>query len=136
MKDSVNIINRRAKYEYEFLRKEIAGIVLTGSEVKSIKSGKISLSESYCLLQNGEIILKNATISDLSDTHGKDRKLLLKKREIRRFEKELIKGLSIIPYRIFMNEKGLLKVEVILCRGKKTYDKREVIKKRDLERLS
>lgn len=86
------------------------------------------------MLQNGELFLKNATISDLSETHGNDRKLLLKRKEVNKLEKELIKGLSIIPYRIFLNDKGLIKIEIVLCRGKKLYDKRETIKKRDLDR--
>jgi SsrA-binding protein len=138
MKNQVNIVNRRAKFEYEFIRTEIGGIVLMGSEVKSIRDGKISLSESFCTFINGELFLKNANISELSSdyTHksNQDRKILLKKRELIRLQKELIKGLTIVPYRVFLNEKGLIKIEVVLAKGKKLYDKRETIKARDIER--
>jgi SsrA-binding protein len=138
MKNQVNIVNRRAKFEYEFIRTEIGGIVLMGSEVKSIRDGKISLSESFCTFINGELFLKNANISEMSSdyTHksNQDRKILLKKRELTRLQKELIKGLTIVPYRVFLNEKGLIKIEVVLAKGKKLYDKRETIKARDIER--
>jgi len=138
MKNQVNIVNRRAKFEYEFIRTEIGGIVLMGSEVKSIRDGKISLSESFCTFINGELFLKNANISEMSSdyTHksNQDRKILLKKRELTRLQKELIKGLTIVPYRVFLNEKGLIKIEVVLARGKKLHDKRETIKVRDLDR--
>jgi SsrA-binding protein len=138
MKNQVNIVNRRAKFEYEFIRTEIGGIVLMGSEVKSIRDGKISLSESFCTFINGELFLKNANISEMSSdyTHksNQDRKILLKKRELIRLQKELIKGLTIVPYRVFLNEKGLIKIEVVLAKGKKLYDKRETIKARDIER--
>ena len=138
MKNKVNIVNRRVKFEYEFIRTEIGGIVLMGSEVKSIRDGKISLSESFCTFINGELFLKNANISEMSSdyTHksNQDRKILLKKRELIRLQKELIKGLTIVPYRVFLNEKGLIKIEVVLAKGKKLYDKRETIKARDIER--
>jgi SsrA-binding protein len=138
MKNQVNIVNRRAKFEYEFIRTEIGGIVLMGSEVKSIRDGKISLSESFCTFINGELFLKNANISEMSSdyTHksNQDRKILLTKRELIRLQKELIKGLTIVPYRVFLNEKGLIKIEVVLAKGKKLYDKRETIKARDIER--
>jgi SsrA-binding protein len=138
MKNQVNVVNRRAKFEYEFIRTEIGGIVLMGSEVKSIRDGKISLSESFCTFINGELFLKNANISEMSSdyTHksNQDRKILLKKRELIRLQKELIKGLTIVPYRVFLNEKGLIKIEVVLAKGKKLYDKRETIKARDIER--
>lgn len=138
MKNQVNIVNRKAKFEYEFILTEIGGIVLMGSEVKSIRDGKISLSESFCTFINGELFLKNANISEMSSdyTHksNQDRKILLKKRELTRLQKELIKGLTIVPYRVFLNEKGLIKIEVVLAKGKKLYDKRETIKARDIER--
>lgn len=138
MKTKINIINKKAKFEYEFIRTEVAGICLMGSEVKSIKLGKVSISESYCIFVNGELILKNANISEMNSsfTHktSQDRKLLLKKKELRRFEKELIKGYTIIPYRIFENDRGLIKLEIVLGRGKKTFDKRNTIKNRDIKR--
>lgn len=138
IRKEINIVNKKAKFEYEFIRTEIAGIVLMGSEVKSIRDGKISLVESYCSFNNGELYLKNANINEfLSDyTHksSQDRKLLLKKVELNRLKKELIKGLTIVPYRVFVNEKGLIKVEIVLARGKNHQDKRDTIKKRDIER--
>ncbi len=138
MKTKVNIVNKRVKFEYEIIRTEIAGIVLIGSEVKSIKSGKVSLSESYCTFINDELVLKNANITEMSSSYThkstQDRKLLLKKIELDRLKKELVKGLTIVPYRIFENERGLIKVEVVLGRGKKLHDKRDTIKNRDIER--
>lgn len=138
MKNHINIINKRAKFDYEFIRTEICGIVLMGSEVKSIKNGKISLSESYCLFDNGELFLKNSNIteipSDYTHKSNQDRKILLKRAELRKLESELIKGLTIIPYRVFSTDKGLIKIEIALAKGKKTYDKRESIKLRDTER--
>lgn len=138
MKNHINIINKRAKFDYEFIRTEICGIVLMGSEVKSIKNGKISLSESYCLFDNGELFLKNSNIteipSDYTHKSNQDRKILLKRAELRKLESELIKGLTIIPYRVFSTDKGLIKIEIALAKGKKTYDKRESIKLRNTER--
>jgi SsrA-binding protein len=131
-------VNKRVKFEYEVIRTEIAGVVLIGSEVKSIKSGKVSLSESYCVFINNELVLKNANITEMSSSYThkstQDRKLLLKKVELDRLKKELVKGLTIVPYRIFENERGLIKVEVVLGRGKKLHDKRDTIKNRDIER--
>jgi SsrA-binding protein len=138
MKNKVNIVNKKVRFEYEILRTEVAGIMLIGSEVKSIKSGKVSLSESYCTFINGELILKNANITEMSSSYThkstQDRKLLLKKVELDRFKKELVKGLTIVPYRIFENERGLIKVEIVLGRGKKLHDKRETIKNRDIQK--
>lgn len=138
MKTQVNIINKKAKFEYEFIRTEVGGIVLMGSEVKSIRNGKMSISESFCTFVDGELYLKNANISEISSdyTHksNQDRKILLKRRELSRLQKELIKGLTIVPYRVFLNEKGLIKVEIALAKGKNLYDKRETMKKRDIER--
>jgi SsrA-binding protein len=138
MKNQVNIVNKRAKFEYEFIRTEVGGIMLMGSEVKSIRDGKISLSESFCTFINGELFLRNANISEMSSdyTHksNQDRKILLKRKELSRLQKELIKGLTIVPYRVFLNDKGLIKIEVVLAKGKKLYDKRETIRARDIER--
>jgi len=138
MKNQVNIVNKRAKFEYEFIRTEVCGIMLMGSEVKSIRDGKISLVESFCTFINGELFLRNANISEMSSdyTHksNQDRKILLKRKDLSRLEKELIKGLTIVPYRVFLNDKGLIKIEVVLARGKKLHDKRETIKVRDLDR--
>jgi SsrA-binding protein len=138
MKKSVNIINKKARFEYEFIQTLTCGIQLVGSEVKSIREGKVSISESYCYFNNNELFIKGMNISDYGygsfhDT-SRDRKLLLKKKEIRDFQNQLTNGLTIVPYKLFLNDKGLIKVEIVLAKGKKLYDKRETIKKRDVER--
>jgi SsrA-binding protein len=138
MKTSINIINKKAKFEYEFIQTEIAGISLKGSEVKSIRGGKASISEGYCYFNNGELFVKGMNISDYgygsSHDTTRDRKLLLKRKELNNLENQLTNGLTIIPYRLFLNDKGLIKMEIALARGKKLYDKRETIKNRDIER--
>lgn len=132
------VINKKVRYEYEFIRIEVAGIQLQGSEVKSISSGKISMSESYCLFIGNELFVRNIHIAEngTAYTHQpiRDRKLLLKRRELNKLKKELINGLTIVPYKIFKNDRGLYKVEVVLAKGKKLYDKRQTIKDRDLKR--
>jgi len=132
------VINKKVRYEYEFIRTELAGIQLQGSEVKSISSGKISMSESYCLFIGNELFVRNIHIAEngTAYTHQpiRDRKLLLKRRELNKLKKELINGLTIVPYKIFKNDRGLYKVEVVLAKGKKLYDKRQTIKDRDLKR--
>ena len=135
MKNQVNVVNKKAKFEYEFIDTYTAGVVLTGVEVKFIRDGRLSFVDTFCTFFNGELFMRNVSISGIgNDNIKRDRKLLLKKRELFRLEKELIKGLTIVPYRIFINEKGLIKVEIILAKGKKLYDKRETIKARDVER--
>jgi SsrA-binding protein len=138
MKQSINIINKKVRFEYEFIQTEIAGISLLGSEVKSIRQGKVSISESFCYFNNGELYVKGMNISDYgygsSHDTTRNRKLLLKKKELRDLENQLVKGFTILPYRLFLNDKGLIKVEIVLGRGKKLYDKRESIKKRDIDR--
>lgn len=138
MKKSINIVNKKARFEYEFIQTLTCGIQLVGSEVKSIREGKASISESYCYFNNNELFIKGMNISDYGygsfhDT-SRDRKLLLKKKEIRDFQNQLTNGLTIVPYRLFLNDNGLIKVEIVLAKGKKLYDKRETIKKRDVER--
>jgi SsrA-binding protein len=138
MKKSVNIINKKAKFEYEFLQTEVCGIQLLGSEVKSIRQGKVSISEGYCYFKDGELFVKGMNISDygFGSFHEtvRDRKLLLKRKELNGLETKLINGLTIVPYRVFLNEKGLIKMEIALAKGKKIHDKRETIKNRDLDR--
>jgi len=135
MKNQVNVVNRKAKFEYEFIDTYTAGVVLTGVEVKFIRDGRLSFVDSFCTFINGELFVRNLSISGTgNDNIKRDRKILLKKRELVRLQKELIKGLTIVPYRLFLNEKGLIKIEVILAKGKKLYDKRETIKARDIER--
>jgi len=138
MKKTISIVNKKAKFEYEFLQTETCGIQLVGSEVKSIRGGKASISEGYCYFNNGELFVKGMNISDygFGSSHDitRDRKLLLKRKELNNLENQLTNGLTIIPYRLFLNDKGLIKMEIALARGKKLYDKRETIKNRDIDR--
>ena len=142
-----NIKNRKASFEYEFLDTYIAGIMLKGTEIKSIREGKASLTEAYCYFRNGELYIKQMHISPYSlaahynHEPVRDRKLLLSKKELNKLEgKSEEKGLSIIPIRLFINDRGLAKLEIALARGKKIHDKRQNIKekdaKRDLDRMA
>ena len=146
MQKTVNILNKRAKFDYEILDKYTAGIVLTGTEIKSIRLGKASIAESFCEFHDGELFVINSHIQEyLYGTHDNhkaksERKLLLNKRELKKLNKDSDnKGLTIVPLRLFTNEKGLAKLDIALCRGKKNYDKRESLKeqdtKRDLDRI-
>jgi SsrA-binding protein len=146
MLKTVNILNKRAKFDYEILDKYSAGIVLTGTEIKSIRLGKASITESFCEFHDGELFVINSNIEEyLYGTHynhktKSERKLLLNKKELKKLFKDSDnKGLTIVPLRLFTNEKGLAKLEIALCRGKKNYDKRESLKeqdtKRDLDRI-
>jgi SsrA-binding protein len=135
------IKNRSVYHEYFIDTKYEAGMVLLGTEVKSIRAGKVSFNDSYCLIHKGEIWIKSLHIAEYS--HGnlnnhdpvRDRKLLLKKREISKIESKLKeKGYTLIPLRMFINEKNLVKIEIGLARGKKLHDKRESIKEKDVER--
>src|ERR1051325_8999145 len=137
----MEIKNRSAFHEYFIDDKLIAGIALLGTEVKSLRAGKASFVDSYCIFQHGELWLKAMHIAEYS--HGtvnnhiplRDRKLLLTKRELKRWEAKIKeKGFTIVPLRIFFNEKNLVKVEIGLAKGKKLHDKRESIKQRDTER--
>ncbi len=141
MQKTVNILNRRARFEYEILEKYTAGIVLAGSEIKSIRLGKASIAESFCEFQNNELFVINSNIEEYAYSRNfnhmpkSERKLLLNKKELRSLEKSVQnKGLTIIPLRLFTNEKGLAKLEIGLSRGKKNYDKRETMKERDTKR--
>lgn len=137
----MEIKNRSAYHEYFIDAKYEAGMVLLGTEVKSIRNGKVSFNDAYCLLHKGEVWLKSMHIAEYS--HGninnhdpvRDRKLLLQKREIRKIESKLKeKGYTLIPLRIYFNEKSLVKIEIGLAKGKKLHDKRESIKQKDTER--
>lgn len=138
MQKNVNIQNKRAKFEFEFIEKYTAGIVLAGTEIKSIRLGKASIADSFCEFQNGELFMINSHIEEYSfGTHynhkaKSERKLLLNKKELKSLHKSVQnKGLTIVPLRLFTNEKGLAKVEIALAKGKKLYDKRETIKDRE-----
>jgi SsrA-binding protein len=138
MKEKINIVNKKTRFEYHFIRTLVSGVQLMGSEVKSIRNGKITLSDSFCFFNGDELFVKSVNIhsdgSSYSHQPLRDRKLLLKKKELMKLKGELIDGLSIVPYRIFLNERNLIKIEIALVRGKKLYDKRETIKKRETER--
>lgn len=138
----MKIINRKARYEYDVIKEFTSGIVLFGSEVKSIKTGRCNISEAYAYVDlNNEVILKNCHISkydsDKFTNHEelRDRKLLLTKREIRYIKLELqTKGITLIPLSLYTTKTGLIKVNIGICKGKKLYDKRESIKERDMNR--
>jgi SsrA-binding protein len=134
----MNIINKKAKFDYHFLRQEQAGIQLVGSEVKTIRSGQVSLVDSYCIFQGDELYVVGMNIPGNNTAYSHDplrhRKLLLKRKELDKLKKELIKGVTIIPTRLYLDGRGLFKVEVSVCRGKKEYDKRNTIKERDITR--
>lgn len=139
--NNVNIKNKRAYFDYEIEDKYVAGIELVGTEIKSIRYGKASIRESFCEFKNDELYVVNMNIEEYSHgTHSnhlpkRTRKLLLQKRELKQLAKAVeIKGYSIIPLRIFINDRGYAKMEIGLGKGKKLYDKRESIKKRDTER--
>lgn len=139
--NDINIRNRQAGFEFELLDKYVAGLVLKGTEIKSIREGKVSLQEGYCYFNNGELYAKGITINPYAQgTHynheaQRERKLLLKKTELARLETKVEeKGLTIIPLRLFINDRGFAKLEIALGRGKKLHDKRNTIKERDARR--
>lgn len=139
-RDTSNIVikNRRASHEYEFIDKLIAGIILTGTEIKSIRDGRVNLTDSYCSFRNGEMFVIGMHISEYywgnlnnHDPVG-ERKLLLNKKELRKWDRKVKEtGLTIIVTKMFINDRGLAKIEIALAKGKKTYDKREDLKKKD-----
>ena len=147
MKKSINILNKKARFSYDLLDTYTAGIVLTGTEIKSIRASKASIAESFCEFNNsGELFVINMTVQEYD--HGNhfnhrpkaERKLLLNKKELRKLEKEVKNtGLTIIPTKLFINEKGFAKLKIALAKGKKLFDKRETIKdrenKRNLDRI-
>ena len=137
----INIKNRKAKFEYEFISKFTAGISLKGTEIKSIRNNKANISDAYCLFIDNNLIVKNLHIAEypnggyLNHEPKRDRTLLLNKQEIHKIlGKVKEKGNSIIPIRLFINEKGKAKIEIALAKGKKIYDKRESIKEKDQKR--
>lgn len=139
--NTINIKNKRARFEYELLDKYVAGIKLAGTEIKSIREGKASIAESFCEFQDNELFVINMTIQEYSHAtyynHDpkKQRKLLLKRRELNKLLKEVRKGgVTIVPLKMFINDRGLAKLQISLARGKKLHDKREVMKERDSKR--
>lgn len=139
--NNIQIKNKRATFDYELLETFTAGIVLTGTEIKSIRLGKASLVDTFCLVENGEVWVKNMYIAEYFygtyNNHAarRDRKLLLNKKEIRKIENAARNnGFTIVPTRLFINDRGLAKVIVAIAKGKKEYDKRDSIKERDDKR--
>ena len=142
MQKNINIKNKRARFEYELLDTYVAGIVLSGTEIKSIRLGKASISESFCEFNDkGELFVINMQVDEYA--HGShfnhrpkaERKLLMNKQELKKLHKEVKNsGLTIVPLRLFINDRGLAKLKIALARGKKLYDKRESLKERDTKR--
>lgn len=141
MANKIKIKNKRASWEYFIVERVVAGIALLGTEIKSIRAGKVSLSDAYCQFVNGELFVKEMHIAEYAmGTHAnhdpkRDRKLLLTKRELKKLEnKTKEKGFTIIPTFMFINDNGLAKLEIGLARGKHYYDKRDTLKKKDIQR--
>ena len=136
----VNIKNKRASFEYQFMDTYVTGIMLTGTEIKSIRQQKVNLQDAYAYVKDNELYVKQMNIARYDEgTHYnhdplRDRKLLLKKSEIRKIVARLDPGLTIIPLRLFINDRGFAKLEIALAKGKKLFDKRDDIKARDVAR--
>jgi len=139
--NTIKIKNKRISWEYFLIEKLVAGIVLTGTEIKSIRYGKASLSDSFCYFEEGELFVRGMHIAEYSygtyNNHiaKRDRKLLLTARELRKLNTKVReKGMTLVPVTLFINEKGLAKLEIALARGKHFYDKRETLKEKDTKR--
>lgn len=137
----INIRNKRAAFDYEILEEWVAGIVLVGTEIKSIRAGKVSMTDSFCYFDRGELWIHNVNIAEYDwgtcNNHAprRDRKLLLTGRELTKLQRAMQdKGLTVVGLRLFLNERGLAKVAVGLARGRKAYDKREYLKENDARR--
>ncbi|AMQ56032.1 SsrA-binding protein [Algoriphagus sanaruensis] len=138
---SVNIKNKKASFEFEFIDTYVAGLMLKGTEIKSIREGKVSLTEAFCMFLDDELYIRQMHIAPYSMAASynheavRDRKLLLNKKEIEKLQtKSAEKGLAIIPVRIFINDRGKAKLEIALARGKKLHDKRQDLKEKDAKR--
>ena len=137
----VNIRNKKASFEFQFLDTYVAGIMLTGTEIKAIRQSKVNLQDAYALFVNDELFIRQMNISPYERgtyyNHAplRDRKLLLQKRELTKLQNKLTdKGLTIVPVRLFTNDRGFAKLEIALAKGKKLYDKRDSLKERDIKR--
>ena len=142
-KNNILIDNRKANYNYFLLEEYVAGIVLEGCEVKSIRNRDVNMSDSYCTFVGNELVIKNMHISPYKNSGftykdydpKRDRKLLLTKRELRKLQKDVqTKGYTIVPVNLYTNDKGLVKLTIAMAKGKHTYDKSQTIKERDLDR--
>ena len=138
---SVEIKNKRAKFDYEWLDTYTAGLQLVGTEVKSIRMGKASIAEAYCFMSDGEMFIKGMNVTEWS--HGnifnhdpiRERKLLLSKRELEKIDKALKdQGVTVVPTKLFISEKGWIKLNIAVAKGKKNYDKRQSLKEKDAKR--
>ena len=137
----INIRNKKAFHDYEILEKYVAGVQLQGTEIKSIRMGKVSLVESYCLFEKNELYVKGMQIADYAwgsfNKHvpGRDRKLLMTRHELKKLKRKTREsGLTIVTLQVFISDSGYAKLEIGLARGKKEYDKRETIKRKDAQR--
>ena len=138
---NISVRNKRATFDYEILEEYVAGVVLVGTEIKSIRMGKVSMVDSYCYFDKGELWIRGVNIAEYAwgtcnnHTPKRDRKLLLTRREIAKLTRAMQdKGLTIVGLRLFLNERGLVKIAIGLARGRKTYDKREYLKENDARR--
>jgi SsrA-binding protein len=134
MKMKTNIENKKVRFEYTILETYQCGIVLTGNEVKAITNGKFNMTDTYCYFKGSELYVKNISLSISNGDPNRERKLLLKKNELKKLKNSLINGLTIVPLRVYTNERNLIKVDVVLAKGKKLHDKRNTIKERDIQR--
>lgn len=141
MAHTPEIKNRKASFEYHFIQTYTAGLVLTGTEIKSIRAGKVNIADAYAVFEKDELYIRNMDIAlyDQGSYNNheprRDRKLLLQAKELKKLQSKLKdKGLTVIPVRLFFNDKGFAKLEIALAKGKKLYDKREDLKKRDMTR--
>jgi len=139
--NKIDIRNRKASFEYAFIDTFLAGMQLTGTEIKSIREGKANINEGFCVFQRDELFVRNMHIAHYFEgtynnvAEKRDRKLLLNRTELKKLQNKLKdQGLTIIPLRLFINDKGFAKLEIALAKGKKLYDKREDLKKKDTER--
>lgn len=140
-KKNIEFVNRKAKFEYHFLETVESGVMLTGTEIKSIRGGHVNLRDAYCVFQGDELWCRSIFIGEYKqgNVHNHEerraRKLLLKRQELTKWQKKVKeKGFTIIPYRLYLNDRGIAKLEVALVQGKKVYDKRETIKQRENKR--
>ena len=141
MENKINIKNKKASFEYFFIEVFTAGIAITGSEIKSIRDGKANIGDAFCVFQHDELYVRNMHIAEYyfatynNHEPKRDRKLLLNRKELNKlFSKSKEKGLTIVPIRLFINDKGLAKMDIALAKGKKLYDKRDDIKQKDIKR--
>lgn len=141
MQNNINIRNKRASFDYEFIEEYTAGLILSGTEIKSIRAGKASLVDSYCFFERGELWVKGMHIAEYklgtyyNHEEKRERKLLLNAKEISRLERNVKEsGLTIIPVKIFLTDKGWAKLRIALAKGKKEYDKRESLKQKDAKK--